>query len=66
LAIFLLKCFGKEKYPGIEKAKIEIYQELPRGETPNSLEKKGILVLDLGDGKFDHHQKRKNSFKINS
>jgi len=59
LGIFLLKSFGKEKYPGIEKATIEILQELPQGETSGSLEKKGILVLDLGGGKFDHHQKGK-------
>jgi len=59
LGIFLLKSFGKEKYPGIENSAIEILQELPREETSGSLEKKGILVLDLGGGKFDHHQKGK-------
>lgn len=59
LAIFLLKSFGKEKYPGVEKAEVEIWQELPKGETANSLEKKGVLVLDLAGGKFDHHQKGK-------
>lgn len=57
LGIFLLKNFGREKYPGTEKAKIEIWQELPKNETSGSLEKKGVLVLDLGGGKFDHHQK---------
>lgn len=56
LGIFFLKNFGKEKYPGIEKAGIEIWQELPKNETPISLEKKGALVLDLAKGKFDHHQ----------
>ena len=56
IGIFLLKSFGKEKYPGIEKAGVEIWQELPKGETANSLEKKGVLALDLGNGKFDHHQ----------
>lgn len=57
LGIFLLKTFGKEKYPGIENASIDIWQELPKGETLESLERKGVLVLDLGGGKFDHHQK---------
>jgi hypothetical protein len=33
VAIFLLKKFGKEKYPGIEKAKIEILNNLPENET---------------------------------
>ena len=56
LGIFLLKNFGKEKYPGIERAELEIWQELPKNETSGSLEEKGILVLDVGGGKFDHHQ----------
>ena len=56
LGIFLLKNFGQEKYFGIEKAEIEIWQELPKNETLNSLKEKGVLVLDLGRGKFDHHQ----------
>lgn len=64
LGIFLLKTFGKEKYPGIENAEVEIWQELPKGETPGSLEKKGILVLDLGGGKFDHHQKNTSLSKL--
>ena len=55
LGIFLLRTFGKEKYPGIEKAGIDIWQELPKGETVQSLEKKGVLSLDIGRGKFDHH-----------
>jgi len=64
LGIFLLKKFGKEKYPGIEKAAIEIWQELPKGETPDSLEKKGVLTLDLAGGKFDHHQKATTASKL--
>ena len=64
LGIFFLKNFGKEKYPGIENSIIEIWQELPKGETPGSLEKKGILVLDLGGGKFDHHKKGKTLSKL--
>ena len=64
LGIFLLKKFGKEKYLGIEKAEVEIWQELPKGETPGFLEKKGVLVLDLGGGKFDHHQKGKTLSKL--
>jgi len=57
VGIFLLKTFGKEKYPGIEKAELDIWQELPKSETVQSLNEKGILVLDLGGGKFDHHKK---------
>jgi hypothetical protein len=58
--IFLLKSFGNEQYPGISNAKIEIMQELPAGENGASLEAKGILALDIGGGKFDHHNGNEN------
>lgn len=64
IGIFLLRSFGKEKYPGIQAAKIEIWQELPANETLASLENKGVLVLDLGGGKFDHHQKNTTLSKL--
>lgn len=56
VGIFLLKFLGREKYPGIEKAEVGILQNLPNGETSETLEQKGILALDIGGGKFDHHQ----------
>lgn len=59
IGIFLLKNFGGSKYPGIGNAEIEIMQELPPGKTPEWFEKNGTLVLDLGKGKFDHHQRGK-------
>lgn len=64
IAIFLLKKFGGEKYPSIERAEIEILQDLAVGETPESLANKGILVLDLAGGKFDHHQKNKTLSRL--
>ena len=64
LAIFLLKKFGKEKYPGIEKAVIEIRSELPQGETEDSLKKKGYLLIDIGGGEFDHHFKKKTAAQL--
>lgn len=57
IGVFLLKKFGNEKYQGIQDASIEILQHLPEGETGESLEKKGILALDIGNSKFDHHGK---------
>lgn len=60
VGIFLLTKFGAKKYPGIKDASIDIWQELPAGDTNLSLEKKGVLLLDLGEGKFDHHKKGKN------
>jgi hypothetical protein len=60
VAIFLLIKFGEEKYPGIKNASIEIWQQLPAGDTNLSLKEKGVLLLDLGEGKFDHHKTGKN------
>lgn len=55
VGIFLLKTFGKEKYPGIENAKIEIFADLPQGKTEKDFEKEGVLLIDIWKGKFDHH-----------
>jgi len=64
VAIFLLKKFGKEKYPGIEKSKIEVWNTLPEGEASDSLFKKGIFLIDIGGGKFDHHLKGKTASQL--
>jgi len=60
VGIFLLIKFGQEKYPGVKDASIDIWQELPAGDTNSSLEEKGVLLLDLGGGRFDHHNTGKN------
>jgi len=60
VGIFLLIKFGAEKYPGVENAVIDICQELSAGDTAESLNKKGVLLLDVGKSKFDHHGKGKN------
>lgn len=57
-AIFLLKFFGSEKYPGIKEAKIESRNTLPKGETPESMAERGYFLLDIGGGPFDHHAAR--------
>ena len=57
VAISLLKIFGREKYPGIENASVEIMPNLPAGETVEGLERKGVLAIDLGGGRFDHHNR---------
>lgn len=64
VAIFLLKKFSKEKYPGIEKAEIEIRSELPKGETENSLNRKGYFLIDIGGGRLDHHFKKKTASQL--
>ena len=56
VAIFILKKFGEEKFPGIKQAEIDFWQVMPEGETEDTLDKKGYVLIDLGGGKFDHHQ----------
>jgi hypothetical protein len=54
VAIFLLKTFGKERFPGIETALVEVNPSLPSEPFETHLEK-GILPIDIGGGPFDHH-----------
>lgn len=55
IAIFLLKKFGREIFPGVERAEVHMSQIVPEGETEQTLKEKGIILIDLGAGKFDHH-----------
>lgn len=55
VAIFILKKFGEDKFPGIKNALVEFWQMLPEGETEASLNAKGCFLIDIGGGKFDHH-----------
>ncbi|MEW6407582.1 MAG: hypothetical protein AB1465_02730 [Patescibacteria group bacterium] len=55
-ALVLLKKFGEKKYPGVSEAKAEFMTELPRGKNVEIFEQKGVLCLDLGGGRFDHHK----------
>lgn len=57
VAIFILKTFGESRFPGISKAHIEFLSVLPAGETEISMEERGVLLIDIGGGKFDHHIK---------
>ena len=57
VGIFLLKVFGKNKYPGIENASIDVMSNLPQGESVESLEEKGLLLIDVGGSRFDHHNR---------
>lgn len=58
VAIFILKKFGEEKFPNIKEAVVDFWQTVPDGETTESLDKKGIILIDLGGGRFDHHAKK--------
>ncbi len=55
-ALFLLREFGQEQFPGIEKSKLEFWTKLPEGKTADELETEGVLLIDIGGGTFDHHQ----------
>ncbi|OGF62818.1 hypothetical protein A2662_02840 [Candidatus Giovannonibacteria bacterium RIFCSPHIGHO2_01_FULL_45_33] len=58
VAIFLLKRFGKTTFPGIEEAGLEVWQTMPEGKTSEDLEKEGYILMDMGGGRFDHHEFR--------
>lgn len=47
VAIFLLKKFGQEKYPGVENATVAV--------DPKATPADGMLLLDVGGGELDHH-----------
>ena len=54
-AIFLLKRFGEGHFPGVGTAKLEFWTNTPDGKTAEQLEQEGVLLIDLGLGRFDHH-----------
>lgn len=56
-AIFILKQLGKDKLPGISQAKVEFWSVLPDGKSPEEFFNHGYILIDLGGGAFDHHNK---------
>ncbi len=58
-AIFLLLEYGRDKFPGIEKAEIAFweYSHDPSADEIKALENEGALFIDIGGGTFDHHGK---------
>ncbi len=57
VAIFILKAFGRERFPGIESAPVSVRATLGEGETFETLLDQGTFVIDLGGGAVDHHGK---------
>lgn len=55
-ALFLLREFGADKFPGVREAKLEFWNALPEGRSTAELEAEGYVLIDVGGGKFDHHQ----------
>jgi len=56
-AIYLLQQYGKNKFPGIELAKVIFWQHSnnPTNEEIAEFQKQGILIVDVGGSIFDHH-----------
>ena len=52
VAVFLLKTFGKELFPGVEKAIVKVSADVSESTLPA-----GALALDVGGGELDHHKK---------
>lgn len=59
LALFLLKRFGEEKFPGVKEAQVEFWTNLPEDKKAEDLGKEGYILIDVGEGIFDHHRERK-------
>lgn len=55
VALFLLRTFGEQFFSGVKEAKLDFWNMVPKGKTPEQWEQEGYLLLDLGGGKFDHH-----------
>ena len=57
LSVLLLRQFGEAHFPGISQAEVIFASagKLPDDMTPNQLERKGIIAVDIGGGRFDSH-----------
>ena len=56
VSYFILKTFGESKFPGISTADVEFWTDLPANTDPYELEAKNHILVDLGNGRFDHHR----------
>lgn len=54
-AIWLLRTFGEQHFPGVGAATIDYWNQVPAGKSADDWEAEGTLLIDLGGGKFDHH-----------
>lgn len=57
IAVFLLREFGEQEFPGIAKANFSFSAGLPDEKTGADLETEGVLALDFVGARFDHHPK---------
>ena len=55
-ALAILAYYGEQKYSGVADSPVQFLAQLPAGKTGQQLEQEGILALDMGGGRFDHHR----------
>jgi hypothetical protein len=65
ISIFVLKHFGESFFPGIKTASYEFMSNLPAGASEESLAEEGRLPIDIGGGRFDHHNKEEKTTVLN-
>ena len=63
VALYLLREFGEQHFPGIRQAQIQFWPSVPPGKTADDWEREGVLMIDIGGGKFDHHQEEHTNDK---
>lgn len=57
-AIFLMQKYGEIMFPGVSTAKVEFMASLPtswKDKTEYDLMKEGVLLIGIGNGRFDEH-----------
>ncbi len=59
VGIFILRKFGEEIFPGVLNARVEVLASLPEGKAESEYETEGTILIDIGGGKFDHHNKER-------
>lgn len=63
VALWLLREFGREQFPGIDTCKLEFWNQVPPGKTADEYEAEGVMLIDIGGGKFDHHREEHHDDK---
>ncbi|OGY10236.1 MAG: hypothetical protein A3D26_02645 [Candidatus Blackburnbacteria bacterium RIFCSPHIGHO2_02_FULL_44_20] len=68
VGIYLLQRYGRQKYPGIENAKVVYYdagRNSPDGTSAEEWEARGVLAVGIWGGKFDEHANGDQARKLN-
>lgn len=63
VALYLLREFGEQHFPGIRQAQLQFWPTLPPGKSADDWERDGVLMIDIGGGRFDHHHEEHSNDK---